>query len=327
MRSIRRAFTLIELLVVVAIIALLIALLMPTLARAKMMSVRATCLSNLRGCGIGFMMYAGNNRGDVVVGLQPPGGHYWTWADLLSYGYDFGAPPIVPGMYPSNPLPPPTSFGQRVQPSYIHPKMIHCPTDPSYAAEMTNDIAPNIAVSNSMDVPSWGVYGMFMVDTYSGDPAAWSVFQKNIDFWPRADGSPSYNYFMEVQKLPMIPQPSQMMMLADSNNHLKGTQVQGSPQFRSKTGSFYFGSGGVCLAHGMGGKVPITGAIYNTYYVVMKDTYTGGTSNVAYYDGHAEVRSLKDMRYGINQVQYFWDQGRVGALLSPPDYTKGFWVK
>jgi len=51
-------FTLIELLVVVAIIALLIAILIPSLSRAKHISRGVVCLTNLRQIGIGFNTYA-----------------------------------------------------------------------------------------------------------------------------------------------------------------------------------------------------------------------------------------------------------------------------
>jgi len=58
----REAFTLIELLVVVAIIALLISILLPSLSRARELAKRAVCSSNQRGIGQGEAIYANDNQ-------------------------------------------------------------------------------------------------------------------------------------------------------------------------------------------------------------------------------------------------------------------------
>lgn len=59
----RNAFTLVELLVVIGILAILIALLMPALSRARQSARTLSCSSNMRQIGVMFTMYALDNNG------------------------------------------------------------------------------------------------------------------------------------------------------------------------------------------------------------------------------------------------------------------------
>src|SRR5262245_54641015 len=83
-------FTLVELLVVIAVVAILAALLLPTLARAKEEARQTKCASNLRQIALAVMLYADDHEdrfpaqpGDGLL-VRAAGGDGRNFYDLLS---------------------------------------------------------------------------------------------------------------------------------------------------------------------------------------------------------------------------------------------------
>jgi prepilin-type N-terminal cleavage/methylation domain-containing protein len=68
-----RAFTLIEILVVVAIIALLVAILLPSLKRAREQAKRVVCATRLHNIGLANQLYANSNKGFLIWGSLSDG--------------------------------------------------------------------------------------------------------------------------------------------------------------------------------------------------------------------------------------------------------------
>jgi competence protein ComGC len=187
------AFTIVELLVVMAVVALLLAMLIPALGRAKDHAKLVSCKSNLRCISSGALMYADDHEGLLPLD------------DMLGPGY-MGAK----GVYVDNPH---DELIQGVEKYVPDPKMYYCPseTNPEYSYSQGNfekgtigyfyfsvTISPidNGALSrflrweaegiidyprqlsNLMDTTTWVISDMW----FSGQPTPHRWFKKGVNY-------------------------------------------------------------------------------------------------------------------------------------------------
>jgi len=250
------AFTLIELLVVIAIIAILAAMLLPAMAKAKERARRIQCVNNLKQFAIATTIYAGDNREKLPEIFSPTGTGGWAW-DL------------------------PNAVAESMLQSGLQKKTFYCPGTAPRFDDRLNFL-------NDAPFSQWNLFG--------GGSTAPRVIGYIMAFTGPAASPSSFNLSVSNQNTTMLSEPIRVSILttlppppntdrpliadATISENKAGTAANPGPagSFTSVEGGFEFPAGRKVphLSPHLKGSLP-----------------DGG--NIAFKDGHVSWRKFKDM--------------------------------
>ena len=152
-KSAKRGFTLIELLVVIAIIAILAAMLLPALSKAKDKALGVSCMSNTKQLMIGWVLFTLDNQEEFIPGAKPVGGDADTYMDWTGSPRNTATAPLLDNSVGASPLAP-----------YVKSAAVwKCPADkyqsPNNPGPRARSISMNAALGGTLQAPTVAIAG------------------------------------------------------------------------------------------------------------------------------------------------------------------------
>lgn len=210
----KRAFTLIELLVVVAIIALLISILLPSLQGAREQAKKAKCLAHISAIGKGFQTYTSEDRKEFLLPIHPlhvsnvarpswwcirtiewfiyggrtpvqtfrapagtgnPQSGGQEWTLNETNGYDAKRRPLNKVIYGSTGIENPNNSSASDRPAE-ELKLFECPSDTGYPESIDVDDAPYVSANRRLYDIAGNSYRASMSGFFSTDVTGTTYF-------------------------------------------------------------------------------------------------------------------------------------------------------